>query len=258
MKIYLIMIFVLFGCGLYAQPSIIAHRGASYLAPENTVAAASLAWELGADAVEVDVFLAKDNRVMVNHDKDTKRTAAGKKNMVIRNTPSLVLRNLDVGSWKDERYKGEKMPFLSEIIETIPEGKFLVVEIKSDSEILPHLKRSLEKSGKKSQIVFISFGWRTILDAQKEFPENKCYWLSSSKSGLKEKIADVAANGLAGVNLNYIIVDQEVMALAKENRIEVLTWTVNEPGVAKKMTELGVKAITTNRPRWLKEEMNKL
>ena len=99
-----------------AQQIFIAHRGASYLAPENTVAAVNLAWELGADAVEVDVFLAKDNRVMVNHDKDTKRTAAGKKNMVIRNTPSQVLRNLDVGRWKDEKYKGEKMPFLSEKI----------------------------------------------------------------------------------------------------------------------------------------------
>jgi glycerophosphoryl diester phosphodiesterase len=258
MKTYMIMIFSFFGYTLFAQPTIVAHRGASYLAPENTVAAAKLAWELGADAVEVDVFLAKDNRVVVNHDKDTKRTAAGKKNMIIRNTPSLVLRNLDVGRWKDEKYKGEKMPYLSEIIETVPEGKLLVVEIKSDSEILPHLKRSIEKSGKQAQIVFISFGWKTILDTQKEFPENKCYWLSSSKSGLKEKMAEAAEKGLAGVNLNYKIIDEEVMKLAHENRMEVFTWTVNEPDVAKRMAELGVKAITTDRPRWLREEMNKL
>ncbi len=252
------MIFILFGYELLAQPTIIAHRGASYLAPENTVAAANLAWELGADAVEVDVLLAKDNRVVVNHDKDTKRTAAGKRNMVIRNSPSLVLRDLDVGSWKDEKYKGEKIPFLSEIIETVPEGKTLVVEIKSNSEILPHLKRSVEKSGKEDQIVFISFGWKTILDTQKEFPDNKCYWLSSSKSGLTGKIIQAAEKGLAGVNLNHNIIDAEVMRLAKENNLEVLTWTVNDPAVAKKMIELGVKAITTDRPQWLKEEINKL
>ncbi len=258
MKTYLTLIFVVLGIKLMAQQTFIAHRGASYLAPENTVAAARLAWELGADAVEVDVFLSKDNRVMVIHDKDTKRTALGRKNMVIKKTPSLVLRNLDVGSWKDKKYKGERIPFLSEIIETVPENKKLVVEIKSGSEILPHLKRSIEKSRKKNQIIFISFGWETILNTQKEFPENKCYWLSSSKSGLDTKMEQAARAGLAGVNLNFKIIDQEVMEMAERNELEVLSWTVNDPLIAKKMTDLGVKAITTDRPAWLKEEMGKL
>jgi glycerophosphoryl diester phosphodiesterase len=258
MKICLTIILAFFGFKVMAQQTFIAHRGASYLAPENTVAAAKLAWELGADAVEVDVFMAKDHRVMVIHDKDTKRTAAGKKNMVIAKTPSLVLRNLDVGRWKDSKYKGEKIPFLPEIIETVPEGKFLVVEIKVGSEIIPHLKRDIEKSGKENQIVFISFGWETILDVKKEFPENKCYWLSSSKGGLNAKMEQAAEAGLEGVNLNYPIIDQEVMDLAKKYNLEVLTWTVNDPAVALKMTELGVKAITTDRPAWLKTEMSKL
>lgn len=258
MKTYMTILLALFGFELLAQPVFIAHRGASYLAPENTVAAARLAWELGADAVEVDVFLTKDNRVMVIHDKDTKRTALGRKNMIIRNTPSLVLRELDVGSWKNSEFRGEKIPFLSEIIETVPEGKELVVEIKSDSEILPHLSRSVEKSGKQGQVVFISFGWDTILDTQKEFPENRCYWLSSSKSGLKAKMEQAAEAGLAGVNLNYKIIDREVMEMAKAHNLEVLTWTVNDPVIAKQMADLGVKAITTDRPKWLKEEMEKL
>src|SRR5690554_1092376 len=117
MKTLLTLILIMAGLELMAQQTFIAHRGASYLAPENTVAAANLAWELGADAVEVDVYLASDNQVVVIHDKDTKRTAGGSNNMVIRNTPSLVLRNLDVGRWKGEKYTGEKIPFLSEIIE---------------------------------------------------------------------------------------------------------------------------------------------
>ena len=114
----------------FSQNTIIAHRGASYLAPENTVAAAKLAWELGAGAVEVDVHLSKDNRVMVIHDKDTKKTCSGKKNLTIESTPSILLRDLDAGIWKGEEFKGEKIPFLSEIIETVPDGKILVVEIK--------------------------------------------------------------------------------------------------------------------------------
>jgi len=258
MKTLMAVVFTLIGFEVMAQQTFIAHRGASYLAPENTVASANLAWELGADAVEVDVYLASDNQVVVMHDKDTKRTAGGKTNMVIKNTPSEVLRNLDVGNWKDPKYKGEKIPFLSEILETVPEGKNLVIEIKSGSEIIPHLQRIIEKSNKQDQVIFIAFGWETILDTQKAFPENKCYWLSSSKNGLEEKIKQSAAAGLAGVNLNFNIIDSEVIKMADASNLEVLTWTVNDPAVAKRMTDLGVTAITTDRPKWLKEEMGKL
>ena len=257
-KYYLFVMLLITVTGMNAQQVFIAHRGASYLAPENTVAATRLAWELGADAVEVDVYLSVDNRVMVIHDKDTKRTASGKKNMVIKDTPSLVLRDLDVGSWKGPEFKGEKIPFISEIIETVPAGKPLVIEIKVGSEIIPHLKREIEKGGKLDQMVFISFGWETILDTKKAFPGNKCYWLSSTKAGLKEKIDEAAKAGLEGINLNWQIIDEEVMKMAHARNLEVLVWTVNDPVVAKKMDELGVKAITTDRPRWLKEEMEKL
>lgn len=254
MKIQLTIVLTMSVLGLLAQQTYIAHRGASYLAPENTVASANLAWELGADAVEVDVYLAKDNRVMVIHDKDTKRTSSGKKNFVIEDTPSMVLRDLDVGSWKDEKFKGEKIPYLSEILEPVPEGKQLVVEIKSGREVIPHLQRVVEKSGKKDQVIFISFGWKTILDTKKAFPDNNCYWLSSSKTGLKKRIKRAAEAGLEGINLSYKIVDEDVMELARANNLEVLVWTVNDPAVARKMTGLGVVAITTDRPRWLKEE----
>ncbi len=258
MKIQLSIVLISMSVSLFAQQTFIAHRGASYLAPENTVASANLAWELGADAVEIDVYLTKDNRVMALHDKDTKRTTGGKKTFAIKDTPSLVLRDLEVGGWKNEKYKGEKIPFISEIIETVPEGKNLVVEIKAGSEIIPHLKREIEKSGKLDQMIFIAFGWETILDTKKEFPDNACYWLSSLKQGLKKRMEEAAAAGLEGVNLSYKIIDEEVMQLARELNLEVLTWTVNDPVIAKKMTDLGVKAITTDRPKWLKEEMTKL
>lgn len=255
MKARLTFFLMLFTIGLSAQPKIIAHRGASYIAPENTLAAANLAWELNADAVEVDIYLAKDNRVVVIHDKTTKRTCSGEKSMKVAETPSEVLRALDAGAWKDENYKGEKIPFLSEIIETIPPQKILVVEIKCGSEVLPHLKRVVENSGKQEQIVFIAFGWDTILDTKKVFPENKCYWLSSVKTGLKNKIEQAAGKGLEGVNLNHKIIDEEVMKMAAENNLEVLTWTVDEPDEAERLAKLGVAGITTNRPGWLKEQM---
>jgi len=258
MKYTITFLTLLLTMNVLAQNSFIAHRGASFLAPENTVAAAELAWELGADAVEVDVYLTKDNRVMVIHDKDTKRTCSERKNLTIKDSPSMLLRDLDAGEWKGDEFKGERIPFLSEIIETAPEGGDVVVEIKCGSEIIPALKRCVEKSEKPDQIVFISFGWKTILDVQKEFPEHKCYWLSSSKSGLNKKIDQAAEKGLAGLNLKYSIIDEEIVKIASEKGLDILTWTVDDPKEAKRLTEIGVKGITTNRPKWLKEEMAKL
>lgn len=258
MKIIITLIIVVSSINVFSQNYFIAHRGASFLAPENTVSSAKLAWELGADAVEVDIHLSKDNRVMVIHDKDTKNTCSERKNLTIADTPSTLLRDLDAGAKKGEEFKGEKIPFISEIIETIPEGKTLVIEIKCGSEVLPALHRSIERSGKISQIVFICFSWQTIADAKELFPNNKCYWLSSSKSGLKKKMEQAAEKGLAGVNLKHSIIDEEIISQAKEFGLEVLAWTVDSPEIAKHLTEIGVTGITTNRPKWLKEEMGKL
>jgi glycerophosphoryl diester phosphodiesterase len=243
---------------MMAQNTFIAHRGASYLAPENTIASAKLAWELGADAVECDVHLTKDNRVMVIHDNDTKRTCSGKKNLSIEDSPSVLLRDLDAGSWKGEEFKGEKIPYLSEMIETVPEGKTLVVEIKCGEEVIIPISLVLEKCEKVNQIVFISFDWKVIVATKKQFPENKCYYLSDNKGGLSKKIREVAENGLDGVNLQHSIIDEDVVKMARENNLEVLCWTVDDPKEAKRLAEIGVTGITTNRPKWLKEEMGKL
>ena len=249
--------FIVIGFNSMAQNMFIAHRGASYFAPENTVASAKLAWELGADAVECDVYLSQDNRVMVIHDKNTRRTCKGKKSFDIAKTPSVVLRDLDAGSWKDEKYKGEKIPFIEELIETVPEGKTLVIEIKCGSEVLPELQRAIERKGKDDQNVFIGFDFDTMVQAQKAFPDNKCYWLSSSKPSDK-KLDEVVAAGLTGINVQYKNIDEELMSAANQRNLEVLTWTVDDPAAAKHLTEIGVKGLTTNRPKWLKEEMTKL
>lgn len=258
MKQILTTLLVFYVLNMTAQNTFIAHRGASYVAPENTLASAKLAWELGADAVEIDIHISKDNRIMVIHDKDTKRTCSGKKNLTIADSPSVLLRDLDAGIWKDQKYKGEKIPFLAEIVETVPAGKTLVVEVKCGVEVIPPLVRMMEKCTKKEQIVFIAFDWKTMVEVKKTFPGNKCYWLSGSKNGLSKKIVEAAENGLDGVNLHYSIIDEEVMRIAKENKLEVLAWTVDDPTEAKRLTNLGVTKITTNRPDWLKVEMEKL
>lgn len=239
-----------------AQVSFIAHRGASYLAPENTVGSANLAWELGADAVEIDIQLTVDNKVMVHHDSNTRRQTGV--DMKIKDSSAKDLRRLDAGSFKSEKFRGEKIPFLKEIIATIPDGKTLFVEIKCGSEILPFLKEIVDESDRKDQIAFIGFGLQTIIDAKKLMPERKCYWLSSIGAEVKMKMKEVAENGLDGIDLRSKIINEKLMAKASELGLEVLCWTVDDPREAKRVIKLGVKGITTNRPAWLKEQLYKL
>ncbi|MGQ7870571.1 glycerophosphodiester phosphodiesterase [Sunxiuqinia sp. sy24] len=239
----------------FSQTQIVAHRGASFLAPENTLASAKLGWKLNADAVEIDIYLSKDGQVVVCHDKTTKRT--GGQDLLIAETTAEDLRTLDVGQWKGDQFKGEKIPLLAEVLETVPEGKKLVVEIKCGVEVLPALKKTVEASGKIDQAVFIAFGWETILATKAEFPSNACYWLSSKKEGLPERMEEAANLGLDGVNLHYKIVDQDVVVLADQLDLEVLCWTVDDPDEAKRLVDLGIMAITTNRPAWLKEQMER-
>lgn len=235
------------------EVEIIGHRGSSFAAPENTVASAKLAWAEGADAVEADIYLSKDNKVIVNHDATTLRTSG--KNHIIKETDSGILRDLDVGSFKNEKYKGEKIPFLEEIIQTAPEGKELVVELKCGSEVLPPLKEVISNYGKNRKFVFIAFDFQTISDTKKVFPENPCYWLCSNPKLLSETINQVSDAGLDGISLSYNIIDAAVARQAKKLGLELFTWTVDNPDEAKRLIALGVKGITTNRPGWLREQI---
>ena len=237
-----------------SQNFYIAHRGASYDAPENTVASVKLAWEVGADASEIDVYLSSDNQVMVIHDKDTHRTCSGE-NFIIRDTPSSVLRALDAGIWKGPGFKGERIPTLEEIIATIPERKILVVEIKCGSEIIPYLENILSKCNKQSQLIFISFGWETIVNMKKSFPGNKAYWLTSNKADALKKMSEAADAGLEGINMQHSAIDAEIITMAKKYHLEILAWTVDNPEEVKRLQALGVTHFTTNRPQWLKQQL---
>ena len=124
---------------------IVAHRGASFDAPENTVAAIKLAWEQKADAAEFDVFLSKDGKIVVMHDPNTKRIGGVDRKVVDQTLAEL--RKLDVGRWKDARFAGERMPTLEEMLATVPAGKRVFIEVKCGPEIVPELDRVLKASG---------------------------------------------------------------------------------------------------------------
>lgn len=127
-----------------ADPTIIAHRGASTDAPENTLASFRLAFEQKADGIEGDFYLTKDQHVIALHDGTTKRTTGGAASLKPSESTLEQLRELEVGSWKNERFRGEKMPTLDEVLKAIPTGKEFFLEIKSGPEIVPHVLKTIQ------------------------------------------------------------------------------------------------------------------
>ena len=234
---------------------IIAHRGASFHAPENTIASAKLGWQQKADAVEIDIHLSVDKKIMVMHDAGTKRTTG--KDYKIATTTSDTLRKLDAGSWKAAEFKGEKVPFLSEILELIPKKQKLVIEIKSNKELVPLLKDQIEKSGKKKQCIIISFDFDALVDVKNVMPDIPAYYLSSKVTPqiFEELLTRLRENKIDGLNLNFTTISPEVAALCKKNNIPLLAWTVDDPEVAKKLIAMGVTAITTNKPKEMREAL---
>lgn len=237
---------------------IIAHRGASFQAPENTLASVKLGYALGADAVEVDVHLSKDKRIMVIHDGSTKRTAGGE-SYSIKDTRADELRKLDVGSWKGEQYKGEKIPYLEEVLAVVPEQRTLFIEVKSGPEILPYLKEQMEKSGIPDQLVVISFNKEVVIQAKEMMPAIPVFWLLHNYNTypLEEALKTAQENKLDGLDVHFALITPSFMQKMEQADLQVYAYTVNEPEEARRLQQLNVKGITTDRPKWLKEQMSR-
>ncbi len=141
----LFCLFIIGISGCTKPVEIIAHRGASFLAPENTMASVMLGWEKNAD-VEVDVYLTKDNRIVAIHDETTERTAGTDVN--VAESTSDELRKLDVGSFKYEEYAGEQIPFLADIVETNPPGRNSTSKSNADKRFCPISKSFWPRAAK--------------------------------------------------------------------------------------------------------------
>ena len=250
------------GLGEAAAVEIIGHRGASFDAPENTLAAFRLAFEQGADAVECDVYLTKDGKIAVLHDKDTKRVAGVDKKVVDQTLDEL--RALDVGRWKDSKFTGEKIPTLTELLAVIPKGKRLYIEVKCGPEIMTELKRVLGAAKlDPDQTPIISFSAAVVAAAKKELPALKAYWIVSVTSKKKTWTVDeLIAKGTEikadGLDLSHDpMITSDFVKKAEAAKLPVFVWTVNDPAVARAMLGAGVKAITTDRPGWLREQLAK-
>jgi glycerophosphoryl diester phosphodiesterase len=248
--------------GLKAQESndglpfhYVGHRGASYLAPENTQASMTLAWELGADAAECDVMLTSDQKIVLFHDKNTKKLTG--QSHEVSETPweQMKLMKVIPRETNYPEYAEETIPLLADVLATVPDDRMLVIEIKTGPEILPFLKEVIEQHWKTGKISFIAFDFETIKEAKVLFPDVPAYYLSSFRADVNKRFDAIVESKLDGVDLRHPVIDRALVEKCKGAGLDVWCWTVNDPDVANKMKAYGVTAVTTDRPHWLKEQL---
>ncbi len=258
---------VMFAATAHAQ-RIVAHRGASHDAPENTLAAFELAWQQNADAIEGDFYVTKDQQIVCIHDDTTERTAPGQKNLAVAKSTLKQLQQLDVGSWKHARYADQRIPTLEAVLETVPEGKQIFVEVKCGPEILPLLRKQVKASGlKPEQVVIICFDKEVVSRSRKLMPEYNANWLTSYKQQLLtrkwkpsqnevlETLDQTGATGL-GSKGELSVIDQEFVDSIHKAGFEFHVWTVNDVTAVRKLSDLGARSITTDRPAFIREALN--
>ncbi|HUR58514.1 MAG TPA: glycerophosphodiester phosphodiesterase [Opitutaceae bacterium] len=239
---------------------IIAHRGASHDAPENTLAAARLAWEQGADALECDVHLTRDGRLAVIHDEGTRRVAA--RSIEVAAASLADLQKLDVGSWKAPRFAGEKIPSLDQLLALVPAGKRVFIELKTGPAAVDELVRCLVHCTlKPAQVAVISFNLEAVRAAKKALPRCEACWLLEREPGrarppVEEIIATCCAAELDGLDLEAEWpVDAAFAMRVRDAGLSLYAWTVDEAATAQALMAAGVDGITTNRPGWLREQI---
>lgn len=244
------------------EPLIVAHRGASAEAPENTLPAFNLAWDQGADAIEGDFHLTKDGQIVCLHDPNTKKVSGVE--LSAKDSTLEELQKLDVGSFHSAPFKDTRMPTLQEVMATVPDGKKIYIEIKCGPSIVPTLLEEIEKSGlKRDQIVVISFNADVIKAIEAEAPFYKtCLLISIKKDDagtltpdfptILTRLKDSQADGLSA---SFTHLTEDMIRSVKEEGREIHTWTVDGPAAAKQLSDWGIQSITTNVPGVIRKHL---
>ena len=238
---------------------VIGHRGASTEAPENTLVANDLAFQQKADGIEVDVRLTKDKQLVCMHDKSAFRTA-GKKNLIKESTLNQ-LKSLDVGKWKGEKWSGEAIPSLHEVLSEMPLDKKIYIEVKEGIETIDPLIEDIQKNKLDPKYIsIISFHQevvKRVKQAMESLTVNFLIAFSSPKEFLDEEVLlKLLEFNLDGVGAeSHSRLSRNFVELISEKNKKVHVWTVDDIKQAKKYKEMGLSSITTNVPGLIKSAL---
>lgn len=253
---------------------LIAHRGESIDAPENTLPAYKTAVERGF-GFECDIYLSKDNRVFTFHDKNLTRTTAGLNTNKCSDVDwEGVISKVDVGSWgkwKNSAFKGTTPALLEDVLKLARDGRKIYVEIKTGPEIVPYVKEIFmkQKNAHPGNTLFISFNALSCREIKKQMPEYKCYFLDSGVRGNSKKrrqatpqevMSSLKFSKADGLDISFrpnLVTEEFVRNIRKEG-YELHVWTIDDLPRALLARQRGAMTITTNCAKKLLDEYNLL
>ena len=248
-------------------PLIIGHRGASGVAPENTLEAFHLARLQGGDGIEADFRLTADGRIVSMHDDTAVRTTGT--TLAIADATCDELLHLDAGSWKGAEYAGIRIPTLDQVLVATPQRSWLFIEIKCGAEIVEPLQELLGRSGHTPErIRLLSFSEALIARCKLRMPEWHACWLCdyrdvpaaadnvSMTRMVLHTLDRCGADGLASADSPFL--DRELAHAVLASGRELHVWTVDRPAAAVRLCRLGVTSIMTNYPGPLREQLTHL
>lgn len=211
---------------------IIAHRGASFFEPENTIKSYSRAIEMGADFVEVDVRLSKDKELIIMHDADLSRTTNGKG--LVKNLTIDELKKLDAGN-------GEKIPTLDEVIALVKNKIGLIIEIKepgTENSIIEKIEEN-----KIENVTLTSFYHKTVKNVAKFNIGAGIIFV-----GEPVNVYKLAVDANAGIIFpSYRYMTEELVKNAKKHNLTIYPWAIDHKKIFHKFKLMGVDGIVTNR-----------
>lgn len=239
---------------------VIAHRGYSSQAPENTLAAFQRALETGADMIELDVHLSKDNQVIVIHDATLKRTTG--ESGTVKSKTLTELKQLDAGSWFSSEFKDEPIPTLEEVIKLVDGKSTLLIEIKVDDQskvyegLTKEILAVIRKNHAANWCILQAFEseyltelyqsettipyFKLIVNTHEPVPtyiDSKLRWGSMDKS-----------IPFKAINPYYKTLTPMQVSQWQSQGYEVHTYTVDEAEDIKLIANMGVNGIITNYP----------
>lgn len=234
-----------FRLALFQNPTVMAHRGLSADAPENTLYAFSDAISVGADFIELDVQQTRDGVLVVMHDSNLKRTTGVNKD--IWDVDYADIQNLDAGSWFDPAYANARIPTLEETLQFVDKRAKLNIEIKPTKHGSDTLEQDVAELITRYQYTdacyVTSFSYGSLKKVKEANPEIRTGYLMSVAYGqfYSQKYADA-------FSLNKVFVTSQVVNAAHQQGKQIFAWTVNSMSEVRSLCNLHVDSIITDDP----------
>ena len=229
---------------------IIAHRGAAGSRPENTLAAINQAVDDRADWIEIDVQETADDVVVVAHDSDFMKLAGV--DLKVWDATMADLAEIDIGSWLDPAYSGERTPTLRQALEAVKDRGKVLIELKyygHDVDLESRVARIVEQAGMVSDVAVMSLKYDGIRKMQGLRPNWRYGVLAATAIG------DLAALEADFLAVNTGQVSLQLIRRAHAQGKQLYVWTVDDPLTMSRMISMGVDGLITNEPALTRQVM---